>query len=134
MASKVKCLGYEMQKVIDLGLIDQWLRGLCEIVPRSALTHPRPVDDEFNTHLIAYECTDAINTLHIQNLTGFHQLLSASAQQNVAVDIYLRKNGYLMVSFKPERQFKLSQVFNARYMNVVPRLFAKGRDASKKLH
>lgn len=120
MGTKYKSLGHEMQKVIDLGLIDHWLRGLHDLVPRRASAND---PDGFNTHLIAYDCIDSIEPAHIQNLTGCRQLLAGCSRHDVGIDIHLLPDGHLCVAFQPERQFRNSTVFGASYHNVLPTLF-----------
>ncbi len=127
MGDKIKSLGHEMQRVIDLGMIDHWLRGLSDIIPRNLSTQTRDIAEEFNTYLMAFDCTDSIESTHIQNLTGCRQLLSGCAQQNIAVEIKFIDNGHLYVAFKPENAFAKSQIFGFSYKNVLPTLFGIGR-------
>lgn len=130
MANKIKSLGYEMQRVIDLGLIDHWLRGLSQITPRPLSRDPADFADDFNTHLIAFDSTDSITADHIQNLTGCRQLLATCNKHDVFVEMKFNEDDHLSVVFQPEHQFKKSVVFGASYHNVLPTLFNKAPQAS----
>ena len=125
MANKIKSLGHEMQRVIDLGLIDHWLRGLSQITPRPISRDAQDYVDDFNTHLIAYDCVDSIDAAQIQNLAGCRQLLATCSKNNVLVDLKISNDGHLSVSFQPECEFKRSTVFGASYHNVLPTLFTR---------
>lgn len=119
MANKYKSLGQEMQRVIDLGLIDRWLRGLGDLVPRADMHD----EDGFNTHLIAFDSCDSIAAEHIQPLTGCRQLLAGCSQQDVAIEMDFLPDGHLCVAFKPEAAFSRSRIFGASYHNIVPVAF-----------
>ena len=125
MGNKIKSLGYEMQRVIDLGLIDNWLRGLSEITPRPLSRDAADYADDFNTHLIAYDCIEGIEPAHIQNLQGCRQLLTTCDKRDVSVEVKILDDGHLSVAFQPENQFKSSRVFGASYHNVTPAPFAR---------
>lgn len=125
MANKIKSLGHEMQRVIDLGLIDHWLRGLSQIAPRPISRDPDDYADDFNTHLIAYDSIDSIDAAQIQNLTGCRQLLATCNKNNVLVDLKISNDGHLSVAFQPEFEFNKSTVFGASYHNVLPTLFSR---------
>lgn len=125
MPNKTTSVGAKMQRAIDLGLIDNWLRGLSQIVPRPLSRQAQDYLDDFNTHLIGYDCVDGITITDLQNLTGCRQLLAACSKNNISIEIKTNKDGYLSVSFKPELEFKYSKVFGASYHNVSPALFSK---------
>lgn len=125
MADKIKALGHEMQRVIDLGLIDNWLRGLSQIAPRPVSRDAADYADDFNTHLIGYDCVDSIKPDHIQNLAGCRQLLATCSKHDVFVEVKFSKDGYLSIKFQPELQFNNSVVFGASYHNVLPTLFKR---------
>lgn len=125
MANKIKSLGHEMQRVIDLGLIDHWLRGLSQIAPRPTSRDPADYADDFNTHLIAFDCVDSIQASHIQNLAGCRQLLATCSKHDIVIDLKISNDGHLSVTFRPELEFKHSTVFGASYHNVLPTLFAR---------
>lgn len=125
MANKIKSLGHEMQRVIDLGLIDHWLRGLSQIAPRPVSRTAEDYADDFNTHLIGYDSVDSIDAAHIQNLTGCRQLLATCSKNNIFVDLKMSNDGHLSVTFQPELEFKHSTVFGASYHNVLPTLFTR---------
>lgn len=129
MANKIKSLGHEMQRVIDLGLIDHWLRGLSQITPRPVSRDAQDYADDFNTHLIAYDCVDSIDAAQIQNLAGCRQLLATASKNNVYVELKIIDDGHLSVTFHPELEFKRSTVFGASYHNVLPTLFARTQRA-----
>lgn len=129
MANKYKSLGHEMQRVIDLGLIDQWLRGLGDMVPRADMHD----EDGFNTHLIAYDCVNTIEPAHIQALAGCRQLLDGCTRRNVAVEMDLLPDGHVVVAFRPEDNFNASRIFGMSYSNVRPVSFgAPAADSRQK--
>lgn len=127
MANKIKSLGYEMRRVIDLGLIDNWLRGLSQIAPRPLSRDAKDYADDFNAHMLGYDCANGIEATHIQNLTGCRQLLTTCSKHDISVNVEIKENGYLSVIFKPELDFRHSAVFGASYRNVLPTLFTRNR-------
>lgn len=124
MANKIKSLSLEMQRVIDLGLIDSWLRGLSEIIPRPR--HGTKTDDNaYNTHMIYFDSAELIGDSDISKLTGMGQLLTGCTQQDVGVSVKLEDERHLRVEFKPELPFASTTVFETAYGNVVPASFKR---------
>ncbi len=127
-----------LQKVIELGQIDRWLRGVAEIVP-----HPAPVDarfsperdlhsnglsvvqQDFNTHILTINAKSHVGTEDIERMVGFRNLLSAASKQNVRVDVNSEDGKSLEVSFDPDEVFARSRVFGASYANVLPAIFTR---------
>ena len=127
-----------LQKVIELGQIDRWLRGIAEIVPHPAPSEPRfsperdmhsgaltVVPQDFNTHILAINAKSLVGTDDIERMVGFRNLLSAASKQNVRVDISSADGKSLEVSFDPDEVFSRSRVFGASYSNVLPAIFSK---------
>ena len=124
MANKIKSVSLEMQRVIDVGLIDCWLRGLCDITPRPR--HGQPADDGgYNTHMIYFDSAEAIGSADIIKMTGLGQLLTGCTQHDVGVNIKLADEHHLRVEFKPELSFAATAVFDTAYGNVVPTVFKR---------
>ena len=113
-----------MQRVIDLGLIDSWLRGLSEIIPR-----PRhgslPHDNTYNTHMIYFDSAEHIGSEDIVKLTGLGQLLTGCTQQDIGLNVRLHDENHLRVEFKPDLPFASTSVFDTAYGNVVPTSFKR---------
>ncbi len=113
-----------MQRVIDLGLIDSWLRGLSEIIPR-----PRhgtmPDDNAYNTHMIYFDSAEHIGSTDISKLTGLGQLLTGCTQQDIGITVTLDDERHLRVEFRPELPFASTTVFETGYGNVVPTSFKR---------
>lgn len=131
MSNRFKGISLPLQKVIDLGEIDRWLRGVAEIVPgRSFAAAPtvRPLSDgahDFHSHSLHYGNSHLITERDIERMVGFRQLLASSSQQNVRVDIDDHGGGHLEVTFSPQEPFRRSRVFGACYTNVLPVIFAR---------
>ncbi len=120
-----------LQKVIDLGEIDRWLRGVAEIVPARS-RHDNPpettrsdTDHDFHSHSLHYGNSHLITERDIERMVGFRQVLSSASQQNVRVDIDNHGGGHMEVSFTPDEPFRASHVFGACYTNVLPVIFAR---------
>lgn len=135
MSQEFSDLSLPLQKVIDLGEIDRWLRGVAGIVPQRSAPTPDPVPadtalplievsvQDFNTHTLYFGNSHLITTADIERMVGFRQLLTAASQQNIRVDVSDLGAGQMEVSFAPDEAFSRSQVFGASYSNVLPALF-----------
>lgn len=134
MSYEFNDLSLPLQKVIDLGEIDRWLRGVAGIVPhRSALLPeavgtapdhpPAVVGHDFNTHTLYFGNSHLITTTDIERMVGFRQLLTAASQHNIRVDVDDMGGGQMEVSFLPGEAFSKSRIFGASYSNVLPALF-----------
>jgi hypothetical protein len=135
MSYEFSNLSLPLQKVIDLGEIDRWLRGVAEIVPQpsaavlseavgTATDLPMGViEHDFNTHTLYFGNSHLITTNDIERMVGFRQLLTAASRQNVRVDVDDMGGGQMEVSFTPGEAFSKSRVFGASYSNVLPALF-----------
>lgn len=121
MSSYINELRLPLQKIINLGQIDQWLRGMSSIAPRPS-PHavelcPQPVCD-LNTHITHY--TAAVEKGEIEKTTGFRQLLQTCARNNVKVNIESTGEQRLRVHFEPSAPFSKSTVFGVSYANLLP--------------
>jgi hypothetical protein len=131
-----------MDKTTNLGIIDSWLRGVCGMVPRSALpassdpgVHGESIAIPFldaNTHNLTYGSYKDIHQQDIRNMRGFLDLLTACCKNNVALDLrgeHLddEKQGRLVVNFKPKEPFASSRIFGTKYSNVIAGDFAPRR-------
>lgn len=131
MSYEINNLSLPLQKVIDLGEIDRWLRGVARIVPQHSLAQPQATgssglqveEHDFNTHTLYYGNSHLITTGDIERMVGFRQLLAAASQQNIRVDVDDLGGGQIEVSFIPDKTFSQSRVFGASYNNVLPALF-----------
>lgn len=122
MSGKYKSISHEMQRVLDLGLIDRWLRGMTDIVPQPS---PRgdPDGEAFNTHLFTVGADSDIGQNDITGMVGFRQLLTTCAKQNVRLDSDILPDGHLRIAFEPSQGFRASRIFGATYSNVTPASF-----------
>lgn len=120
-----------LQKVIDLGEIDRWLRGVAEIAPGRSRGQGMPgtalsdSDHDLHSHSLHYGNSHLITERDIERMVGFRQLLSSASQQNVRVDIDNHGGGHMEVSFTPQEPFSASRVFGACYTNVLPVIFSR---------
>lgn len=115
MLGEINKLNPYSQKMIDLGIIDSWLRGICGIVPHCSKPHG------FNKHLLACE-TDTIHQDDIIVMTGFRQLIAACSHSDICIEFGFLPDGHIGVEFTPEKNFMHSTIFGASYTNVVPAL------------
>ena len=130
-----------MQKVLSLGEIDRWLRGLVHLVPKHENNHsllPPHTDGmeveflDVNTHIMPYD-TPLIENEDIERMHGFRQLVAACSQANVKVDMALPGHSAVQVVFEPAESFSRSMIFGTTYANVLPVMFgAKNRQPRKK--
>ncbi|MEZ0262737.1 MAG: hypothetical protein ACAH80_17155 [Alphaproteobacteria bacterium] len=130
-----------MQKVLSLGEIDRWLRGLVHLVPKHEKNQPQQqmqtegMEVEFldvNTHIMPYD-TPLIENEDIERMHGFRQLVAACSQANVKVDMALPGHSAVQVVFEPAEAFSRSMIFGTTYANVLPVMFgAKNRPGRKK--
>lgn len=132
MSKDIRHLKPSVDRTINLGIIDSWLRGICGMVPESAV-RKRPQDPmidgvevtylDANTHNLAYGSHDTIKQDDIRDMVGFRNLLTACSCNNVRLDLIDMGQGHLVVDFTPEEPFSSSDVFGTRYKNVVPGSF-----------
>jgi hypothetical protein len=121
MPNKYNGLSAQLQKVIDLGLIDSWMRGAAQLAPHAgAVAHK-----EFDTHVLYVGTCENIGNEDISATVGFRQLLTTCSQHDVKIDITALSDGHLCVAFDASKDFTHSRVFGARYTNVLPVLFGK---------
>lgn len=144
MSNHFKGLSLPLQKVIDLGEIDRWLRGVAELVPqRSDARAPAPANGQtdgidvsfhdFNSHCLHFGNSHLITCGDIERMVGFRQLLTTASQRNVRLDICDHGGGHLEVNFAPDEPFRASRVFGASYSNVLPVIFARGQRAAERV-
>ncbi|MDY0008067.1 MAG: hypothetical protein RBS08_00020 [Bdellovibrionales bacterium] len=143
MSNHFNRLSLPLQKVIDLGEIDRWLRGVAELTPpqdrpnRTAIKVDAFEDADgflldaqnFNTHCLHFGNSHLITCGDIERMVGFRQLLTAASQQNIRLDITNHGGGHLEVCFSPAESFRASRVFGACYSNVLPIMFSRGQNA-----
>lgn len=123
-----------MQKVLSLGEIDRWLRGLVPLVPKPETGNGGPMVTEgmevefldVNTHVMPYDAPQ-IETDDVERMHGFRQLIAACSQADVRVDMALPGHGAVQVVFEPGEVFARSNIFGTSYANVLPVMFGKGR-------
>jgi hypothetical protein len=143
MAKDFKDLSLPLNKVIELGQVDRWLRGIADIVPQPT-DHAEQVMQErelhaslpgvtvavldSNAHILPFAETNLIEQSDITRMKGFQQLIQSASRSNVRVDIESVGGAALEVIFEPDEPFSRSQVFGATYANVIPAVIgAKSR-------
>jgi len=143
MSRDINEISFPLQKVIDMGEIDRWLRGISRIVPQPASPATPDADDEtaglavslnaFNRHIMTASTQGLVGDDDVEQMVGFRQLMNAASRNNVRVDIASPGHGALEVNFEPGEPFSASRVFGASYTNVIPALFgrAPGMGAKK---
>ena len=140
MSKDLNNLDLPMQKVLSLGEIDRWLRGLVHLVPKPEKAHAEPAQTEgmevefldVNTHIMPYD-TPLIENEDIERMHGFRQLVAACSQANVKVEMALPGHSAVQVIFEPAEAFSRSMIFGTTYANVLPVMFgAKNRPNRKK--
>lgn len=108
-------LSETMQRFIDLGLIDSWLRGLTDIVPyRHSFSETSPAEGAFNTHMIGYETAGAITPEQVINLRGFQKLVACAESRDIAFSCHNGTEGYLKITFHPDRPFSATRIFGKK--------------------
>jgi len=142
MSNHFNSLSLPLQKVIDLGEIDRWLRGVAELVPlREAAESPASPansrdedadgfllsEHDFNSHCLHFGNSHLITSNDIERMVGFRQLLATASQHNVRLDVSDHGGGHLEVCFSPAEPFRGSRVFGASYANVLPVVFTRGQ-------
>ena len=146
MSNHFNSLSLPLQKVIDLGEIDRWLRGVAELVPlpermNTARSAPQDSDEDadgfllsehdFNSHCLHFGNSHLITSVDIERMVGFRQLLTTASQLNIRLDINDHGGGHLEVCFSPEAPFRDSRIFGASYTNVLPVMFARRNGAGR---
>jgi len=138
MTLDIKELKLPLQKVIELGTIDRWLRGIALITPHPAnaetrLTAGRDLPfaafdaghPDFNTHHLTINRSSLVLSEEIERMVGFRQLLNAVSHNNVKLELTLREDATLAVTFAPEEPFAQSHIFGKSYTNVRPAIFGR---------
>lgn len=142
MSKDISNLELPLQKVIDLGEIDRWLREILPVMPRSARDASTPERDmhnasyevthhDFNTHTMAYGAGTLIESADIEKMVGFRRLVTACSQANMRVDVSMLGHGAIEVAFNPDETFSRSRIFGASYANVLPVMFGIKSPAKK---
>ncbi len=146
MSFDTKYLRPILQKVIDLGEIDLWLRQKAEAVPMATNAPPSKTvhgmdnigERHFNTYALSIVSSAAISTDDIEGTKGMKDLVRACKKKNVALDIVRVGEGgenpgevNLEVALDPDRPYAESRVFDRgikyfenTYGNVVPVSFS----------
>lgn len=114
-----------LQKVIDLGEVDRWLRGMTQVVPRSIYKKSPEDGIELDVHTFPFGKA-TVDKGEIERMIGFRQLIAAASGKNVRIDMAIDESG-LEVSFQADKTFSESQLFGASYANVLPVLFMDRR-------
>lgn len=138
MTLDIKELKLPLQKVIELGAIDRWLRGIAQIAPQPATAETRLAagrdlpfaafdagHPDFNTHHFAVNRGSLVTTEDIERMVGFRQLLNAVSHNNVKLELTLLHDATLAVAFEPEENFAQSHIFGKSYSNVRPAMFGR---------
>ena len=123
MSNEISGISAKLQKIIDLGMIDSWMRGLRDVVPSSSNTPP-----DFNRHVLAYGSHEDIREHDMTAMVGFRQLIAACSKNNICVHIDSLPEGHIRIEFKPDLKFSSSRVFGVSYTNVLPTIFGKRHD------
>lgn len=138
MSKDIKDKSLPLDKVIELGKIDRWLRGIADLVP-----HPSDPGERFsqerdlhakvpgfdvaaldsNHHVLSFNSRDLIGDKDIEGMRGFGMVMKTAAQRNVRIDVSSVNGDALEISFDPEETFARSRAFGASYANVLPVLF-----------
>lgn len=128
-----------VKKAINSGIIDNWLRGLCALVPESKPASPEPPSPisgmdvatlAINTFTLCYGYDDnysLIEHIDIEKMDGYKQLIAISSQNNVRLDLKDMGSGNLIVDFTPEEPFSTSEILGKKFTNVLPGLFGMKR-------
>lgn len=138
MSKDFKHLKPAVDKTINLGIIDNWLRGVCGMVPESvhkkqATVQEQEIDGvevtflDANTHTLCFGSHELIKESDIEKMVGFAQLVKTCSQSNVRLDLANMGQGNLVVDFTPEEPFTKSEVFGAKFTNVLPGVFGMKR-------
>ena len=120
-------LSKPLQKVIDLGLIDLWLRGIVPLVPKKPKKELSDMAVDFNRHALGYLSVDSIVPADIEPMVGFRQVIAAASQRNIKIEVTMAQSGDIEIAFSPEKPFTESLVFGASYANVLPAIFGAAR-------
>lgn len=146
MSNHFNSISLPLQKVIDLGEIDRWLRGVAELVPlpeqpedtSSSLQGCNEDADgfllsehDFNSHCLHFGNSHLITSGDIERMVGFRQLLATASQHNIRLDVSDHGGGHLEVCFTPTEPFKGSRIFGASYTNVLPVMFKRGQGVGR---
>jgi hypothetical protein len=120
MSGNTKGLHLPLQKVIELGKVDGWFRGMSNLTPVAVQTAEDLLEGTYdlNTHVLTYG--SLITPDEIAKTIGFRRLLQSCARNDVRVEISAVDAETLRVHFDPPEPFSKSIVFGARYTNVQP--------------
>lgn len=142
MSRDFKDKNQPLDKVIELGSIDRWLRGIAEIVPHPidpghSFTQERDMHAksssfgmehlDANVHVLPFNSRDLINDRDIEGMKGFLRLMNAAARRDVRVDVASVHGDALEITFAPDEPFSQSKAFGASYVNVIPAFFGGPR-------
>ncbi|HYD18381.1 MAG TPA: hypothetical protein VEF76_07875 [Patescibacteria group bacterium] len=138
MSKDIKDMSLPINRFIELGQVDAWLRGIADIVPHPAETGDKVMQErelhasvpgltvnvlDSNLHVLPLADRHLIDSEDITRMKGFHNLIHAASRNNVRVDIENIGGSALEVAFEPDEPFSRSLVFGATYANVLPTLF-----------
>jgi hypothetical protein len=129
-----------MQKVVDLGIIDSWLRGVAVLAPPGAdprddvmqefNLHTAPVmkrrPDELpdlNRHTLSHDSAASISHGEIRAMPGFRRLLQACSRNDVRIDVTDLGGGRLEALFQPDEPFLQSRIFGGCHIAALPEFF-----------
>ncbi|MEZ0226244.1 MAG: hypothetical protein ACAH83_16935 [Alphaproteobacteria bacterium] len=134
MSKDINNLELPVQKFIDIGELDRWLREILPMMPRHHTESSTPERDlrnasyeitqhDFNTHTTPYTVGPLVGDDDIEKMVGFRRLITACSQANMRLDVIRIAHGPLKVIFNPDETFSQSRIFDASYANVLPVMF-----------
>ena len=138
MSRDFKDKSLPLDKVIELGSIDRWLRDIAKMVPKPAdpgnsFSQERDLHSVIpgyevtaldpNMHVLPFASRDLITDSDIGRMKGFQSLMATASQKNVRVDIASINGDAIEINFEPDEPFSRSRAFGASYANVLPAIF-----------
>ncbi len=147
MSRDFKDKSLPLDKVIELGSIDRWLRDIAKIVPKPAdpghsFSQERDLHSvvpgydvaalDPHMHVLPFASRDLITEADIERMKGFQSLMATASQKNVRVDISSVNGDAIEINFEPDEPFSRSQAFGVSYANVLPAIFGGPAMALKK--
>ena len=103
--TSAKKLSPQMNKIIRLGEIDRWLRGLADMVAKHASALPMHMD-----HLLPKSAGD-LSQANIEDTIGFRRLIASCALKNTGLQVEMSQDDNLNISFPDGKEFSDSVIF-----------------------
>lgn len=141
MSKDSKGQSAEFKRVLELGAVDLWLRGLADLVPKPSdpdygFSQERDLHSvmpgievahlDTNVHILPFAAHNIVGDRDIERIRGFQSLMATASQKNVRVDVENVNGDALEVTFDPDEPFSRSRAFGASYANVLPAIFGAG--------